>query len=278
MLTKLRIIKQRSVVCIKTMPKGGNSREERAKRRRELAEEEHQQKKAAYERRQQERQAIEKSNNPPSSVMVTAVVVGGNGNSSDGLQDKSAAESTEQMAANIGQGSNDGHVPQTVVMTNITNRLSECASSQVSTASTAQEDYDSHANRVKKEQMITLIRSFAGGKLFHVKKYFFDTEAEFAVGSKTYNMMFNCVGLTPTTLKEDERQKLTAMFRKSIKSVIGSKRSTVVDAMRKRYMGKKNKNTYFLVTIQDLTGYVCDDFLFFLRFETKHAIGGTCSG
>ena len=100
-----------------------------------------------------------------------------------------------------------------------------------------EEDYKAAFLGVSEENQVKLVKTFAGEYLFHHKKYFFDSEYDFSPKGKTYQLMFRYAGIDPLKLNDTVRDKKTKDFRDIIKSVIGSRRSTVVDAMKKKYLG-----------------------------------------
>jgi len=162
---------------------------------------------------------------------------------SEGRMTRRSAQADNVTADTATRVSNSegNSVPPVVNVSEVSSVSSEGMRSSSSAAAAA--DFRKHqikmGNVISEEQMKELLKKFCTNQLFHMKKYFVEPKKDFTPdgNGKTYQLMYQAVGLDPKDLLPATEAKLTKMFKTTVKNVIGSKRSTVVDAMKQRFIG-----------------------------------------
>jgi len=162
---------------------------------------------------------------------------------SEGRVTRRSAQAEDVTADTATRVSNSGgnSVPPVVNVSEVSSVSSEGSRSSSAAAAA---DFRKHqiktGNVISEEQMKELLKKFCTNQLFHMKKYFVEPKKDFTPdgNGRTYQLMYQAVGLDPKDLHPATEAKLTKMFKTTVKNAIGSKRSTVVDAMKQRFIGR----------------------------------------
>jgi len=149
----------------------------------------------------------------------------------DSLDEENSTSSVGGLPASVVQTTNNTVVSPRSTVTNDSSRKS-IRTMDGSRNSIAMEQQQSSAHAAGKDQMQTLVKKFTSTQLFRQKKYL--TKDDMEKESRSYQAVCMYLGIEPSKVNPAMHELITDTLRETV----GSRRSTVVDAIRKKYMGK----------------------------------------
>lgn len=123
--------------------------------------------------------------------------------------------------------------------------LQQMTQSSTATTVSAMSDFTSSqaesGHTLTPQKRDNLVKTFVSQTLFHFKKYFFRPEEDFNPRKQMMKMIFKEAGWSPGALQslgEDAVDKETKRLKVVVEKSLNSKRSTVVDNLKMKYVGK----------------------------------------